>query len=50
VLGFLFRNTREVELESTLLIAVSASLRREGAEQLALELRRHLAETTAALP
>jgi general secretion pathway protein D len=50
VLGFLFRNTREVELESTLLIAVSASLRREGAEELALELRRHLAETTAALP
>jgi general secretion pathway protein D len=50
VLGFLFRNTLEVELESTLLIAVSATLRREGAEQLAMELRRHLEETTAALP
>jgi general secretion pathway protein D len=49
-LGFLFRNTQDVELDSTLLIAVSATLQREGSRQLAMELRRHLEETTAALP
>ena len=49
VLGFLFRNTLEVERQTTLLIAVSAKLRREGTEQLAMELRRHLEETTATL-